>query len=140
MTVIDEIAAERRRQIEVEGWTPEHDDQHAEIERLDRREEATYRAGMNRKMHRYCATFTNKGLYNFGVEFWAESGDAHQVAEDIGGQLGAEFCFIDKAGDKNRDREWEETSCRARADANRARLNGRKSVYEAAEKRAAGKE
>ncbi len=28
MTVIDEIAAERRRQIEVEGWTAKHDDQH----------------------------------------------------------------------------------------------------------------
>lgn len=28
MSVIDEIAAERRRQIEVEGWTPEHDDEH----------------------------------------------------------------------------------------------------------------
>ena len=28
MTVIDEIADERRRQIEVEGWTPEHDDLH----------------------------------------------------------------------------------------------------------------
>lgn len=26
MSVIDEIAAERRRQIEAEGWTPEHDD------------------------------------------------------------------------------------------------------------------
>jgi hypothetical protein len=28
-TVIDEIAAERRRQIDVEGWTPEHDDLHS---------------------------------------------------------------------------------------------------------------
>lgn len=28
MSVIDEIAAERKRQIEVEGWTPEHDDTH----------------------------------------------------------------------------------------------------------------
>lgn len=26
MSVIEEIAAERRRQIEVEGWTPKHDD------------------------------------------------------------------------------------------------------------------
>jgi len=26
MTAIDDIAAERRRQIEAEGWTPEHDD------------------------------------------------------------------------------------------------------------------
>jgi hypothetical protein len=30
MTVIDEIAAERRRQIEVEGWTPERDDGHTD--------------------------------------------------------------------------------------------------------------
>lgn len=29
MTGIDDIAAERRRQIESEGWTPEHDDEHA---------------------------------------------------------------------------------------------------------------
>ncbi|MDR3418677.1 MAG: hypothetical protein P4L83_21095 [Nevskia sp.] len=28
MSVIEEIAAERRRQIEVEGWDPAHDDQH----------------------------------------------------------------------------------------------------------------
>jgi hypothetical protein len=28
MTAIDDIAAERRRQIEKEGWTPEHDDAH----------------------------------------------------------------------------------------------------------------
>lgn len=27
-SVIDEIAAERRRQVEAEGWTPEHDDTH----------------------------------------------------------------------------------------------------------------
>lgn len=31
MNVIDEIAAERRRQIEVEGWTPEHDDEHDDM-------------------------------------------------------------------------------------------------------------
>jgi len=29
MTVIEEIAAERRRQIEVGGWSAEHDDGHA---------------------------------------------------------------------------------------------------------------
>ena len=28
MIVIEEIAAERRRQIEAEGWTTEHDDEH----------------------------------------------------------------------------------------------------------------
>jgi hypothetical protein len=28
MNAIEDIAAERRRQVEVEGWTPEHDDNH----------------------------------------------------------------------------------------------------------------
>lgn len=28
--VVAEIAAERRRQVEVEGWTPDHDDAHAQ--------------------------------------------------------------------------------------------------------------
>ncbi len=28
MTALDLIAAERQRQISVEGWTPEHDDEH----------------------------------------------------------------------------------------------------------------
>ncbi|WP_372395202.1 hypothetical protein ABMY26_06965 (plasmid) [Azospirillum sp. HJ39] len=28
MSAINDIAAERRRQIEAEGWTPEHDDEH----------------------------------------------------------------------------------------------------------------
>lgn len=32
MSVIDEIAAERARQIEREGWTPEHDDEHVDGE------------------------------------------------------------------------------------------------------------
>jgi hypothetical protein len=27
---IEDIAAERRRQVEVEGWLPEHDDEHAD--------------------------------------------------------------------------------------------------------------
>ena len=31
-TVLDEIAGERRRQIEAEGWTPAHDDKHANAE------------------------------------------------------------------------------------------------------------
>lgn len=31
-TGIEEVAAERHRQVEAEGWTPEHDDQHANDE------------------------------------------------------------------------------------------------------------
>jgi hypothetical protein len=32
MTGIEQITAERQRQIDVEGWTPEHDDAHRESE------------------------------------------------------------------------------------------------------------
>jgi hypothetical protein len=32
MTAIEEIAAERQRQVEIEGWTPEHDDEHSDGE------------------------------------------------------------------------------------------------------------
>lgn len=32
MTALEDIVAERQRQISVEGWTPEHDDEHDEGE------------------------------------------------------------------------------------------------------------
>ncbi len=35
MSAIDDIAAERRRQIEVEGWTPEHDNLQSDDQLLD---------------------------------------------------------------------------------------------------------
>lgn len=35
MNAIEAIAAERQRQIEVEGWTPEHDDDHNNGELAD---------------------------------------------------------------------------------------------------------
>lgn len=35
MTGIELIAAERQRQIDVEGWTPEHDDEHADSQMAD---------------------------------------------------------------------------------------------------------
>lgn len=34
MTLLEEIQAERKRQIEAEGWTAEHDDEHADGELL----------------------------------------------------------------------------------------------------------
>jgi len=34
-TGVEAIAAERKRQIEAEGWTPEHDDEHTNGEMAD---------------------------------------------------------------------------------------------------------
>lgn len=45
MSAITEIAAERRRQIEGEGWTPEHDDQHASGEMAMAAAAYAYNAG-----------------------------------------------------------------------------------------------
>jgi hypothetical protein len=50
-TVLAEIAAERRRQIEVEGWTPEHDDEHADGQL--RFAAACYAAGVKVYMAQY---------------------------------------------------------------------------------------
>lgn len=47
MTPLDEIAAERRRQIEVEGWTPEHDDQHSDRELARAAAAYAYAAGVD---------------------------------------------------------------------------------------------
>jgi hypothetical protein len=35
MTGIELIAAERQRQMEVEGWTPDHDDEHGDFQMID---------------------------------------------------------------------------------------------------------
>jgi hypothetical protein len=45
MSAIELIAAERQRQIEVEGWSPEHDDQHRRGELA--RAAACYAVGSN---------------------------------------------------------------------------------------------
>lgn len=47
MSAIDEIAAERRRQVEAEGWTPEHDDEHSAGEMATAAACYAYNAGSN---------------------------------------------------------------------------------------------
>ena len=46
MTVIDEVVAERKRQIEKEGWSAEHDDEHSDGEMAWAA--ASYAMGSNR--------------------------------------------------------------------------------------------
>ena len=50
MSAIDDIAAERQRQISVEGWTPEHDDEHNNDELVEAA--ACYAMSCNIKKHR----------------------------------------------------------------------------------------
>lgn len=60
MSIIEEIAAERARQIAVEGWTPEHDDQHSGGELA--RAAACYAAGDHQN-----------GLWPWHEDWWKPS-------------------------------------------------------------------
>jgi len=46
-TALEDIAAERQRQIEAEGWTPEHDDQHTNSEMAFAASCYAYEAGLS---------------------------------------------------------------------------------------------
>lgn len=58
MTVIEEIAAERARQISAEGWTAEHDDAHGKGEMATAAGMYALAAGQNDRR------FIEKGLYS----------------------------------------------------------------------------
>jgi len=70
MSVIEEIVAERKRQIEVEGWTPEHDDDHAEGDLA--RAAACYAAGE--------LLFIDViPLWPWSAEWWKPKGRRHDL-------------------------------------------------------------
>lgn len=65
-TGIERIAAERKRQIEVEGWTPEHDAQHGENELLWAA--VSYATPDNFRLAKLVTTYRNVG--QVGEDRW----------------------------------------------------------------------
>lgn len=121
-SVIDEIAAERRRQIEVEGWTLEHDDRHAEGQLA------------------LAAAVYAMSAGGRDAAWWHWPWSARWLKPTTPRRDLIKAAALIVAEIERLDRREETCRAHARADANRDRLNGRKSVYEAAEKRAKGKE
>lgn len=73
MTVQEDIAAERRRQVDVEGWTPEHDDSHHNGELLAAAQayfhHATHRADAASLGHSYVTKAAPPG-WPWELKWW----------------------------------------------------------------------
>ncbi|WP_210208417.1 hypothetical protein [Rhodoplanes roseus] len=74
MSVIDEIAAERRRQIEVEGWTSEHDDTHDSGELAGAGGYYALNAALNLSPYGPSADDVPEG-WQWGEEWWKPNHD-----------------------------------------------------------------
>ena len=86
MTGAERIAAERQRQIDREGWTPEHDDEHTGME-------LTYAARCYAEVAAWAA---GPGIgpsreWPFDNESWKPSGDRIRDLERAGALIAAEI-------------------------------------------------
>lgn len=77
-----DVLAERRRQIESEGWTPEHDDQHLAGELADAAACYAVAGGGTVMFGRAVLTFQDEGhaVWPWRVEAWKPSTDPDEVA------------------------------------------------------------
>lgn len=87
---IEAIAAERQRQIEAEGWTPEHDDEHDEGDLA--KAAACYAAGEEVR-----STATGYALWPWDSDWW-KSSDRRRDLVKAGALIVAEIERLDRAG------------------------------------------
>lgn len=90
MNGIERIAAERKRQIEKEGWTPEHDDTHSKGE-LNAAAVAYAAANLDRSMGGEDAAFSSFFPSNWKVLWWKPSADPIRNLEKAGALIAAEI-------------------------------------------------
>jgi hypothetical protein len=104
MTGVELIAAERQRQIEVEGWTPEHDDRH------DGQEIATAAAaylleGVARQGHWANHPHHEAGnpprLWPWHSGWWKPSPDPIRNLEKAGALIAAEIDRLQRKSDRS---------------------------------------
>ena len=101
MPAIDDIAAERRRQIEAEGWTPEHDDEHRAGALATAA--ACYAApetvfyGMSRAGPAYQTFISYEPAWPWADMWWKPSGDRRRDLVKAGALIVAEIERLDRA-------------------------------------------
>lgn len=104
MTGVELIAAERQRQIDVEGWTPEHDDTHIHSEMLWAGIcYAKYASGV---LYAEKAGLTPPSLrvsdsWRWSAEWWKPSEDPIRNLEKAGALLAAEIDRLQRAKESN---------------------------------------
>jgi hypothetical protein len=108
MTAIEDIAAERQRQIAVEGWTPEHDDKHGRGELARAAAAYAYHAAGNRQIdvlgytpergHFSIGWFLPAGaLWPFTASWWKAGDDNRRKLVKAGALIVAEIERLDRA-------------------------------------------
>ena len=100
MNGIERIAAERKRQIEKEGWTPEHDDTHCEGE-LNAAAVAYAAANLDRDSHGEAAAFSSFFPSNWQVAWWKPSADPIRNLEKAGALIAAEIDRLQRLAGKS---------------------------------------
>jgi hypothetical protein len=100
---IERIAAERQRQIEKEGWTPQHDDDHDDNEMLMAAYTYIQRAwaGPNVRMK------IPPSSWPWGDAWWKPSNDPIRNLEKAGALIAAEIDRLDRLAASSRSREGE---------------------------------
>ncbi|MPL79234.1 hypothetical protein SDC9_25110 [bioreactor metagenome] len=100
MNGIESIAAERARQIDVEGWTPGHDDEHKYGE--------MGKAAVCYALHA-CAFSLEPGMDDFDgwwpwdTQWWKPSGDPIRNLEKAGALIAAEIDRLRRAAEIEED-------------------------------------
>lgn len=106
MTGAELIAAERQRQIEQEGWTPEHDDKHA----TGALKKAAYAYLAYGECPRY-PTGSPPACWPWSAEWWKPSYDPARNLVKVGALIAAEIDRLKRCGsDGDEDYEEDEPS------------------------------
>lgn len=91
-----EIAAERRRQVEAEGWTPEHDDSHKDGELADAAACYAYHAGLDDKNREHAGPPV---LWPWAEDWWKPK-DRRRDLVRAAALIVAEIERLDRASEK----------------------------------------
>lgn len=100
MNGIERIAAERKRQVEKEGWTPEHDDAHSKGE-LNAAAVAYAAANLDRIWGGEDAAFHSFFPSDWQVAWWKPSADPIRNLEKAGALIAAEIDRLQRQSGKS---------------------------------------
>lgn len=95
MNGIESIAAERKRQVESEGWTPEHDDEHDAGEMAAAAFGYT-QAALCRIGRPACAVPSSPAFWPWSLDWWKPK-DARADLVRAGALIAAEIDRLDRA-------------------------------------------
>lgn len=98
MNGIESIAAERQRQIEIEGWSPEHDDEHDAGEMAAAAAAYTFSGYLSSNTRVYPAD--PLGFWPWDVSWWKPKGAREDLVR-AGALIAAEIDRLDRADEQS---------------------------------------